>query len=61
MLEAQDTIKKLEEQLKLSQAAKEDLEARQNELQAMMTRLEETKVCTNIVHCVPPKYYITCL
>lgn len=31
--EAQEFIRRLEEQLKLSQAAKEELEARQNELQ----------------------------
>jgi prefoldin subunit 5 len=39
-------IRRLEEQLRQLQAAKEELERRQNELQAMMTRLEETKVST---------------
>jgi len=43
LTEAQDMIRRLEEQLKMLQAAKEDLELRQNELQAMMERLEESK------------------
>jgi len=43
LAEAQDMIRRLEEQLKLLQAAKEELEMRQNELQAMMERLEESK------------------
>lgn len=33
LADAQDMIRRLEEQLKLLQAAKEELEARQNELQ----------------------------
>lgn len=37
-------IKRLEEQLKQLEAAKDALEERQNELQAMMKRLEESKV-----------------
>jgi len=43
MLEAQDTIKKLEEQLRLVQAAKEEYEIKQKELQEMMVRLENEK------------------
>ncbi|KAK6633808.1 hypothetical protein RUM44_004415 [Polyplax serrata] len=41
--EAQDFIRRLEEQLKQIQAAKDELEQRQNELQEMITRLEESK------------------
>lgn len=48
LVEAQDMIRRLEEQLKQLQAAKDELERRQNELQAMMMRLEETKV----THCI---------
>jgi len=43
LLEAQDTIRRLEEQLKELQAAKDELELHQNQLQAMMERLEESK------------------
>ncbi|KAL1459573.1 hypothetical protein WDU94_011542 [Cyamophila willieti] len=43
LMEAQDMIRRLEEQLKQLQAAKEELETRQTELQAMMERLEESK------------------
>lgn len=42
-MESQETIKKLEEQLKQMQFAKEDLEIKQNELKAMMEHLEESK------------------
>lgn len=41
--EAQEMIRRLEDQLKQLQAAKEELEKRQNELQVMMERLEESK------------------
>merc|ERR1711936_990250 len=40
LLDAQSTIKLLEDQLKETQAAKEELEARQQELHEMMQRLE---------------------
>jgi len=43
LLSAQDTIKKLEDQLRETQVAKEELMAQQNELREMMTRLEEDK------------------
>ncbi|KAI5702478.1 hypothetical protein M8J75_000548 [Diaphorina citri] len=43
LMEAQEMIRRLEEQLKQLQAAKEELEARQTELQVMMERLEESK------------------
>ncbi|BES94399.1 Moesin ezrin radixin [Nesidiocoris tenuis] len=41
--EAQEMIRRLEEQLRQLQEAKDSLELRQNELTAMMTRLEESK------------------
>lgn len=44
LVEAQEMIRRLEEQLKQLQAAKDELEKRQNELHSMMQRLEETKV-----------------
>merc|ERR1712227_1159564 len=40
---AQETIKKLEDQLRETQVAKEELMQQQNELRDMMTRLEEDK------------------
>jgi len=43
LLSAQDTIKKLEDQLRETQVAKEELMSQQNELREMMTRLEEDK------------------
>jgi len=43
LLGAQDTIKKLEDQLRETQVAKEELMSQQNELREMMTRLEEDK------------------
>lgn len=43
LMESQETIKKLEEQLKQMQFAKEDLEIKQNELKEMMQHLEESK------------------
>lgn len=43
LVDAFDKIRRLEEQLKIIQAAKEELELRQNELHDMMIRLEETK------------------
>jgi peptidoglycan hydrolase CwlO-like protein len=42
-MEAQDMIRRLEEQLKQLQLSKDELETRQNELQEMLTRLEESK------------------
>lgn len=42
-IEAQDMIRRLEEQLNQIKAAKDELEVRQNELQMMMERLEESK------------------
>lgn len=42
-LEAQDTIKRLEEQLRDMALAKEDLESKQNELKNLMVQLEESK------------------
>lgn len=41
--QAQDMIRRLEQQLKELQAAKDDLENRQKELQAMLQRLEDAK------------------
>jgi len=43
LVAAQDTIRKLEDQLKETQVAKEELMQQQNELREMMTRLEEDK------------------
>lgn len=43
LLGAQDTIRRLEEQLKLMQIAKEELEVKQNELEVMMKRHAENK------------------
>jgi len=43
LIEAQDTIKRLEETLKETQVAKDELEKQQRELQDMMNRLEESK------------------
>jgi len=43
LIDAQDTIKRLEDQLRETQEAKDELETQQRELQAMMTRLEESK------------------
>merc|ERR1719330_1699055 len=43
LLSAQDTIKKLEDQLRETQVAKEELMSQQNELREMMTRLEDDK------------------
>lgn len=43
LIEAQDQIRRLEEQLKETQAAKDELESNQNELQQMMTRLEQSQ------------------
>uniref|UniRef100_A0A8D8U2N5 Moesin/ezrin/radixin homolog 1 n=1 Tax=Cacopsylla melanoneura TaxID=428564 RepID=A0A8D8U2N5_9HEMI len=43
LMEAQEMIRRLEEQLKQLQAAKDELETRQTELQSMMERLEESK------------------
>ena len=43
LLEAQDQIKRLEDQLRETQAAKEELEVGQRELHEMMTRLEQSK------------------
>ena len=41
--EAQEQIRKLEDQLRQTQAAKDELENGQKELQAMMKQLEESK------------------
>jgi len=43
LVTAQETIKKLEDQLRETQVAKEELLQQQNELREMMTRLEEDK------------------
>ena len=43
LLEAQDQIKRLEDQLRETQSAKEELESSQNELKEMMARLEQSK------------------
>lgn len=43
LIEAQDMIRKLEDQLRQLQLSKDELEERQNELQVMLTRLEESK------------------
>jgi len=43
LVAAQETIKKLEDQLRETQVAKEELLQQQNELKEMMTRLEEDK------------------
>ena len=43
LLEAQDQIKRLEDQLRETQAAKDELEVGQRELHEMMTRLEQSK------------------
>jgi len=43
LLEAQDQIKRLEDQLRETQLSKEELESSQNELKEMMVRLEQSK------------------
>ena len=43
LTEAQDQIRRLEDQLRQTQAAKDELENGQKELQAMMKQLEESK------------------
>ena len=43
LIEAQDTIRKLEDQLRETQVAKDELEKQQRELHEMMQRLEESK------------------
>lgn len=44
LLEAQDTIRRLEDQLRLVQAAKEEFELKQRELEEMMKKLENDKM-----------------
>ena len=43
LMEAQETIRKLEDQLRETQVAKDELEKQQRELHEMMQRLEESK------------------
>lgn len=43
LMEAQDTIRRLEEQLRQVQAAKQEYEVKQLELQKMMERLQDEK------------------
>ena len=47
LAEAQDQIRRLEDQLRTTQAAKDKLELGQKELQAMMKQLEESKSLEN--------------
>ena len=57
LLDAQDTIRRLEEQLKSLQMAKDELEKQQGELNDMIQRMEDAKVTSNIITMFMSEYF----